>query len=790
MLGASALALTAGAAKAQTQTMPPPAASAAVNEVVVTATRREAANIMQVPLAVDAYSGKTLQRLGIFSETALSTIDPSLDIQSYGPVEEKIIIRGISSESGATTGVYYDETPLEGGFYVNINGDNLPTLGVRDISDVEVLKGPQGTLFGAGSMDGTVRIVTNQPNLETYGGSVEADYGAVQGGDGLFDGSATLNVPIVKDALGLRVTVWGNDGGGYIDQTLPDGQVLDHVNDTQLYGLRAEVLWKPIENLTVLGTASYQSSHVNGQQGWSPYVAGDMYPYSPFVGPYPAYENRDVVQTPYWQQFQLYSVTVKYDLGFGQIIANSAYGNKVELATEDTSPQDCAYDLCTGFGFPPAMYSSQMNFWYQENEIRFASNFKGPVQLVAGVYNEHDHSVYNGTVINANPATGVVPCLTWNQCLADGLVQPGNNLTPGVTPSNAVQYADTIRQTVDQEAFYAQADWKILPNLTATAGIRYYLANIEYSEIDDQDIAPPSPTDFCSYVTACVTRPYLLAKQPGKEGQPTYNFALLWAVTPDLSLYARAASGFRIGGVNEATEIAEETGIHIPATFGPDTLWDYEGGFKAYFLDRKLFLDVGGFHIDWSNEQQFGVAYGVYDYTLNVGSTAVNGMELNTTYRPIPDLTFSGGFTYIVAELGSNLPPDVVDAGTPGVIGDPVPFVPRWIGTAQAEYDRRLTDQFLAYLQGDFTYHGSSFSAFQAVPANAAPGLQSYDTELPAYFLLDLKAGVRWARYDVSIFARNVTNTVAWMGASPSDGGLQVWSATPRTIGLMVSANF
>src|SRR5580658_488513 len=190
LLGASALALTvmATAASAQTTATTPDVTSSAVQEVIITATRREAVNALQVPLAVDAYSGRALQQLDITSEGDLSKLDPSLNIQTYGGAEQRIIIRGVSSVVGATTGVYFDETPLEGGFNSDIPGDNTPMLGLRDIDHVEVLKGPQGTLFGAGSMDGTLRIVTNQPNLNSYSGWVEADVGGVTHGDSLFEG--------------------------------------------------------------------------------------------------------------------------------------------------------------------------------------------------------------------------------------------------------------------------------------------------------------------------------------------------------------------------------------------------------------------------------------------------------------------------------------------------------------------------------------------------------------------------------------------------------------------------
>jgi outer membrane receptor protein involved in Fe transport len=762
-----------------------------VQEVIVTATRREAVNTLKAPLAVDAYAGSTLQKLQITSESDLSMIDPSLNIQAYGAVDERIIIRGISSDVGATTGVYLDEIPLQGGFNDDVPGDNTPTVGLWDIDHVEVLKGPQGTLFGAGSMDGTVRIVTKAPDLAADGGWIDLSGASVKGGDGLFHGGAGFNLPVVSDKFGIRVVAWGDDGGGYINQII-DGHTLDNVNDEHLWGLRGEALWKPNDKFSLLATAVYQHTSVDGSQFWTQYVGGISSPYSPFVGPYPAYTDALPSQTPLKQTFELFSLTGKYDLGFGSIIASTAYGRKDETSISDTSAQDCIYDICEATGaYPPATYSAHPTFWYSTTDVRFVSAFKGPIQIVAGGYYEYDHSFYQGSVANVNPTTGAAPCYTWSSCEADGLVTPGL-VKPGEGKS-AIQFANDSLETVSEYALYAQADWKILPTVTATAGIRYFSANIAYDLTTLQNIAPSeTPTGFdCGYVLGCVTTPYLASSQKSTESQPTYNFSLLWTATPDFTVYGRIASGFRIGGLNEAATIAAQANLSIPASYGPDSLWDYEGGVKAYFFDHKLYIDVTGFHINWSNEQETAIAYGIYGYTLNVGKTAVNGVEVDSTWRPVPQLTLSGGFTYVDATLAADLPASVAAAGTPGTAGDQMPFVPHWIVNGRAEYDHAFAHGYTGYLLGDFSYHGSSFSAFEpSTAAEIAANLNDYDTRLPAYFLLDLKLGVRWGHYDASLFARNVTNTVAWVGANPTDGGVGVYSAPPRTIGVRVAASF
>ncbi|HEX3918093.1 MAG TPA: TonB-dependent receptor [Caulobacteraceae bacterium] len=801
LAGASALALLsfAGVAMADTAAAAPPDTSTMVQEVTVEATRREAVDTMKVPLAVDAYAGKTLKMLDITSESDLSKLDPSLNIQTFGPVEERIIIRGVSSIVGSTTGVYLDETPLQGGFNADIPGDNIPTLGLHDIDHVEVLKGPQGTLFGAGSMDGTLRVVTVQPNLENYSAWVQGEVAGVTHGDTLFDGSGGVNIPIVKDTLAMRINVWGTDGGGYINQVI-SGHTLFHVNDTEQWGVRGEVLWQPTDNFSLLGTADYQNTQVNGAQYSTPYIGGLVSVTAPFSGPYPQWTNEQPSQEPYYQDFQLYSLTGKYGLGFGQVILNTSYGYKDEFDANDTSPQDCSYGLCEGTGvFPPAVYTAHPSYWYTTDDLRFASSFKGPFQFVAGVYYQHDHTSYDGSVMNVDPATGLAPCYSWNQCSLEGYVKPGPNFAPPIHPTSEVQFANNGRQTTDQVAFYTQADYKILPTLTATAGFRYFVAHVEDELITQQDISPPSLTDTCSYVTGCVTVPYVSTDAHGSQSSPTYNFSLLWQATPDVSFYVRAASGFRLGGINQEATIAGETGTPIPFFYGSDSLWDYEGGVKAYLFDRSLFVDATLFHIDWSNEQEEGIAHGTYSYILNAGKTTTDGLEFDTTWRATPELTFSGGFTYVDAKLGTELPLSVFEAGTPGASGNPMPFVPQWQATGQAEYEHPITDRFTGYGQLDFSYHGGSSSAFETTAQGQAQCVKldptcvvpdDYDTAIPAYWLVDLKAGVRWDKYDASIFVRNVGNTYAWVGANPGVGGDFVYTAPPRTIGVQFSAHY
>lgn len=788
LLCATAMTMIATAAGAHAQTVATGAvATTGVAEVVVTASRRGEQNVQSVPMAVDAYSGRSLQRLGVQSLQDLIKIDPSLSIQSFGANQQQVIIRGISSTTGQTAGIYVDEAPLEGGFNANILGDNTPSLSLHDLDHVEVLKGPQGTLFGAGSMSGTVRVITNQPKLDIYEGAIEASAADVDGGNALFDGDAAVNIPILKDQLAVRAVAWGENGGGFIDQTI-GSTTRNNVNDDHLYGGRFEALWQPTDKFSLVASLNAQHIKVDGAQSWTQYI-GPLYGSGPLagqeLGPYPAYQNHSPSRESYNSDYVLATITGRYDLGFGKIIATGTYGHKNELELIDTSPSDCANGLCNGvFGFP-GVFSAHSQFTDYTAEVRFSSDFQGPFQLVSGFYYEHDALLYDGVVINTNLATGIAPCDTYADCVSDGLNVPGAPFNP----ASPVEFANEDHNSNNQYAFYAQGDYKILPNLTATVGVRYFMADLTDYQVDQQDIAPVFVNGNCvaGYVCGVVTVPHIASRSTAHEAQPTYNISLLWKATDDVSLYVRAASGFRIGGVNESATIATQEGIPVPAAYQPDSLWDYEGGIKMYLMERKLYLDLSVYHIDWSGEQEDALAGGVYNYTLNVGKSEINGAEFSGTFHPFTGLTLNGSVTYVDAYLASNLPHNVTAGGTYGEPGDTSPFVPRFTASGMVDYEHPLAANVTGYGQISVSYRSAEYSALEPAPAGDQP---NFFTELHPYTLVDLKAGARFGQYDVSVFANNVTNAMAEVGAKPGLDGVRIFPARPRTVGVRLSAHF
>lgn len=748
--------------------------ASAAPEIVVSATRRGDQTLLKVPQAIDAYSGDTLKQYHVSSIEDLTKLNPSLTVMSMGATQQQLIIRGISSSVGQTTGIYLDEAPLLGGFNANAPGDGTPSLRLHDVDHVEVLKGPQGTLFGASSMDGTLRVVTAKPDLEKVTGSVNLTGSAIEHGNGYFGGDAAINLPLVKDKVALRVVGWTEQGGGYIDKIQPvSGNYGSNVNNEHLAGGRAMLRIKPTDDLTLDFAAVYQHASVNGPQYATSWVGGISAPAG--AG---AYTNYDPVAEYYHETYQLYTAVGDYDLGFGDVVLSGSYGRKKMLDVEDTSGQACANGLCSNTPAWPVAYNTDLNFRNYTAEARFSSKFRGPFQIVAGAYYDNEQRQYYGAAILANPQTGQVACETYFACSAAGLIKPGFAVSP-------VVYANGDRFEVGQYALYAQGDYKIVPNVTLTVGGRYFEARITDQASNQQNVYP-------DYIFGQVTTPSVGDRYVTHQHKMTYNFALLWEATHDVSLYARAASGFRIGGINNSASIAAQSGTPIPATYAPDSLWDYEVGAKFFLLDRKLSFDISAYHIDWSGQQVNALAAGTYNYEVNAGLTKTDGVEASATLRPTTNLTLAGSITYVNARLADDLPAAVVAAGTPGSSGDRLPMVPHWTINGRGEYTHDLGASVKGYVLGDFNYRAASYSIFRPVSAAqlAAGVADDYYTRIAPFLLLNLRVGARFDGVDVSAFINNVTNKYAVMGIRADANSIRNYTAQPRSFGLSASYKF
>lgn len=736
---AAALGLGAGQVHAQDAEM--------VTEVVVTAARRGAVSVQDTPLAVTAFSGEQLAQKGVSTLQDLTKMDPSLNVQSYGAAQTKVVIRGIESNVGATTGVYLDETPLVGGLGGNILGDGKPGLRLHDVQQVEVLKGPQGTLFGSGSMSGTLRVLTRKPDLTEFGGTIAASAATVKGGDAFYDMNGTINVPIIQDKLGVRITGWSEEGGGFVDQTI-NGFTHENNNNSDVKGLRAVAQWLATDDLTITAIAAHQEVDVSGTQAWQQ-----------AEGPYRT--NSPTIEF-YKDNYNLYALTGEYDLGFGTVVGSVSATNQRVLNPKDSTP------TANGFGLPGStLFAATVDFQNVMSELRFSSKFDGPFQIVAGGFYENSQSTYQTNAISAT-STGTALCYTFDECVGKGLHEPGRG-------NSVYEFGTRTKRGIGQYALYAQADYEITETLKATLGIRYFEASIHDTVVNLQTVFP-------DYVFGIITPPSVTGDSRGKNSDTSYNASILWEATSDISLYARAASGFRLGGVNTATSLAEQAGVIFPGTYKPDSLWNYEAGVKSYWFERTLYLDVALYHIDWTDQQLLAQAPGAFAYTINAGKTTVDGLEVNANYTPFRGLNLSGSMNFVNAKLAEDLPAEVLAAGTFGYDGDRVPLTPKFGATLQGEYEAPIHGELNGYVQGGMNYRGSSYTSFNDE--------NEFNTKLRSYALFSAKIGIRKDNWDVSLFGDNLTNKAAYLGVVESPDGIRVFSPRPRTFGVRVSGSF
>jgi outer membrane receptor protein involved in Fe transport len=274
--------------------------------------------------------------------------------------------------------------------------------------------------------------------------------------------------------------------------------------------------------------------------------------------------------------------------------------------------------------------------------------------------------------------------------------------------------------------------------------------------------------------------PYDRGTTESTEDQMSYNLSLLYQPSEDTSVYARAASGFRIGGVNNSSLLAASGGVTIPRTFGPDSLWSYELGAKTYFWNRRGFVDVAVYRIDWSDQQLNSTdSSGAFDFQINAGKTEINGVELQGSLLLVEGLTVGGGVVYTDATLAEDLP-----AGTSsiGFEGDQLSRVSEWAASLQAEYEWPMGGDYSGFAQLNGSYRGESATAFNPSDPNYL--------ELDPYTVWDAAVGIRRNEWDARVFVRNLTDEAAQYAINVGLDGLRVYSPRPISVGVRVSGHF
>ena len=750
-----------------------------IQEVTVTA-EKFSSTIQNTPISISALTGDQLQAAGLTSVEDVARAVPGLSMRSAGPGQTEYEARGLASNGGAapTVGFYLDEVPLSPPA-ASQAGKIVIDPDLYDLARIEVLRGPQGTLYGSGSMGGTVRLITNEPKLDTWEGSVQATGSGTEGGGANGGGSGMINIPL-GSTLALRVVATENYRSGWIDRIdvgtapfLQDGAtsingvpqrgdvanapVLARDNDAntvQTYGGRATLLFQPSDDLSVLASVLYQKQRNGG------YDEYDSPPGAAYMAHYEAFDLPEQLH----DLIRIYSLTINANLGFADLTSASAYWNRMNWQTQDASESIYTANA-GGTPFIPVPYSELDPSHQFSQEIRLTSHDSEHLHWVAGAFFSDLTS-------------------DWDE-YSDGLAPP--NTIPG-DPTNA--YFDSINPYhMKQYALFGDGSWKFNDQWKLSAGLRWFRYQ---TELDDFEYG------YDAFYATPPTTP-LVIKAAARGFTPRVN--LSYSPTADITTYIQAAKGFRPGGANQLFPPPDQP-PHCsvaPLTFDPDTVWDYEAGAKTRWLDNRLIVNGDLYYIQWNGVQQAPLLGCGYQYYTNAGNGRSFGPELEINSKLTDALTFSINGVYTDAKLTS---PDAgylayltTGAFRPDGSG---PWCATTAGcTAPILNIPKYTASFsLAY---DFTAAPGYDLSARFSDSIVGPTMDEayyYGIQLPSYAIAGARLILTHNQWSTTLFIDNLFNRVAAITANNTSFQFNIpelvrYSTNqPRTFGLQLNYAF
>ncbi|WP_164857062.1 TonB-dependent receptor [Sphingomonas crocodyli] len=728
----------ASAAGAQTATTQQPADAQEVGDIVVTALRRDT-TLQKTPLSITAVRGDTLSNANISDSTDLVKVAPGLTFAANSDGGSRIVLRNIQAAGEPTVGLYYGETPLTSPLGNNNDaGEATPNVRLFDVERVEVLRGPQGTLYGSSSMAGTVRLLFNNPNLTDYEGKVAGQAMTVDHGGTGYEVQGVVNTPLVKDILAVRVVGFYTDAPGWVDYPVLGKK---NLNTTKSRGGRAMLRFQPMENLTLDGMAVIQDATGNNAN-WRYNTYRD--------GTGPAYVQPLRSTQPQSDKLRLYTGNLKWDLDDFAIVGNVSWLRRNRGYNWDSS------DFLNRF-YPgaPLVNVVRQRVRSETQELRASSTTESPLQWTVGGFHSLREETSSSLIKAADATTGEV-------------------VFPATVAAGTLIYDRRINSRLEQTAGYADLSYKLFDALTLNAGARYYDYKVT--------VGGSIPIGL----TRINIRPSPYSEGKGSDNGWLYKFNVSYQATPDLLVYALASSGFRPGGANQA--------LGLPAALVPykgDSMWNYEAGVKSSWLDHAITANFDIFHIDWKNLQSTGFdPSGIFNIVTNAGTVGVDGIEGDLAIRPVRGLTLTASGSYIVSKLkgNQNVPGGFTITGA-GLKDDNVPRTPRTTAQAAAQYDWDVSSSLQGIVRADVSYQSTQWMFFRRTDAATQ--------RVPGFATVGAKIGIgnEDAGWHVDAFVTNLFDKVGILRIDNTtlNGGptaIRATSIAPRTIGMSFSKSF
>jgi iron complex outermembrane recepter protein len=718
--------------------------STVLEEVLVTAQKREE-RLQDVPIPVSVVSTAALTENNQVKLTDFYSEVPGLSIAPSTMSSQTLSIRGITTGAvgegppnpAPTVGVTVDDVPFGG----SGGGDQIvPDFDPGDLARIEVLRGPQGTLYGASSMGGLVKFVTVDPSTAAVSGRLEAGTNSVENGNELgytFRGS--VNVPITSD-LAVRASAFTREDPGYINDPVLG---IKGINEDWASGGHFVALWKPSDDFSLKVSALYQSIHGNGTSDVTPNPPAFFG--VPPLGDLQQFYIRAVNTYGFDRKAQAYSALINWKIGIAELTALTGYNNTRVRDSFDLSGPLHSFSE-TYFGTVGDQILNTIGVSRLTQELRLSAPLGQHFDGLLGAFfsQEVDHWQWNYPATDPFSGATLGDWGTFNASYSP------------ITYTEYSVFGDLTYHVTDQfdiQVGGREAQFRIVGNSFTVTGLT---ANV-------LDGFPTSP-----YV------------QPGytiKENAFTYLLTPRFKVTPDFMVYARLASGYRPGGSNAGTP-------QVPQQYSSDKTEDYEIGSKVDFLDHTLSFDGSLYYINWKNIQ-LPLIYPVNGstYVGNAAGAKSEGVELSIESRPISALTIGAWVSWNDAVLTQTVP----GAGQAGEIfgfsGDRLPNTARISGNLSLNYDFPLMADMKGFVGGALSYVGDRQDAFSSVSAERQ--------DLPAYAKLDLRAGTKYNSWTVNFYVNNVTDKRGLISGGVGNAiPYAFYYIQPRTVGLTVTKTF
>ena len=806
--------------------------SEGIQEIVVTAQRRTE-NMQDVPITIQALTAETLTQLAVSTFDDFVKYLPNVTAASNGPGQGNIYMRGLSAagvsgNQGAgvvgpfpNVAVYLDEQSGQ------VPGRNLDVY-AADLERIEVLEGPQGTLFGAGAQAGVLRYITNKPKLDVTEGSADAGYAYTSHGDPSSNVTGVINLPLIPDTLAVRALVYNDARGGYINNvpgtfvrsstdtgihyaqyhnnipsytsTLSSANnnslVSNAINPLTYEGLRLGALYKINEDWNALLVQSYQDMNAQGVFYETPKSSGPAVapnPGGPVSTPLPDLSVQLYNPSYDKDRFENTSLTIEGRIGDVKLVYAGSYlvRNVAEIQDYTNYARGVYadyYQCIPGASGTPGRCYSPSTTWqdtekdtHDSQELRLSTPDDRRIRGIGGVFWE-DFKIHEETNFEYKTAPGFAPLIP----------PPGaTSGDPNVRNSNTAFFED-INRGYTQKAAFGSVDVEIIPKtLTFTAGTRYYkFDNTEVgSAVSSFDcyVGTPTTTPCSNYTFGFnLDAEHLHSVYSGFRSRAN----LSWKVSDDAMVYYTWSQGFRPGGFNRSTKSVLNGTYDTPLTFAPDTLTNNEVGWKTEWLDRRVEFNGAVYQEDWKNVQvlffdpQGGL--GNLVFTTNGPSYRVRGVETQMVARVTHGLTLTGAAAWNSGEqtnspylIGVNGQPLTSTSNPYGALGSPLSQSPPFQANLRARYEFTVKD-YHAFWQVGGVHQAHSYSATGYIANYDQPGFTTYDASL----------GLARNAWLVQLYGQNVTDTryVTYTG----DGQFVQTNfvGRPRTMGLKYSYKF